>query len=104
MEMVGNEFEKEMDVIDGGYILFDLDQKGVSKKTGMETLEKVTGIKASECVAFGDSDNDLTMVEYAGLGIAMGNGYDTVKAAADYITDAAADDGIIKALIKYKIL
>ena len=34
----------------------------------------------------------------------MGNGYDTVKAAADYITDAAADDGIIKALIKYKIL
>jgi len=45
MEMVQAEFEKEIDVIDGGYILFDLDQKGVSKKTGMEMLEKVTGIK-----------------------------------------------------------
>lgn len=104
MEMVRNEFEEEMDVIDGGFILFDLDQKGISKKTGMEMLEKVTGITAQQCVAFGDSDNDLKMIEYAGLGIAMGNGYDTVKSIADYITDTAQNDGIMKALIKFKIL
>ncbi|MGI6607924.1 MAG: HAD family hydrolase [Erysipelotrichaceae bacterium] len=104
IEMFRNEFSEKMDVIDGGYILFDLNQKGISKKTGMEMLEKVTGIKAEQCVAFGDSDNDLEMIEYAGLGIAMGNGYDTVKKAADYITDTAADDGIIKALRKFNIL
>ncbi len=104
MYMVKKEFELEMDVIDGGYILFDLDQKGISKKTGMETLEKVTGIKAKECVAFGDSDNDLKMIEYAGLGIAMGNGYDSVKAVADYVTDTAENDGIMKALRKFNIL
>jgi len=104
MEMVRKEFEEEMDVIDGSYILFDLDQKGISKKTGMEMLEKLTGIKARQCVAFGDSDNDLTMVEYAGLGIAMGNGYDTVKKIADYVTDTAENDGIIKALRKFNII
>ncbi|NMA16972.1 MAG: HAD family hydrolase [Erysipelotrichia bacterium] len=104
MKKVQVEFEKEIDVIDGGYILFDLDQKGVSKKTGMEMLEKITGIKAEQCVAFGDSDNDLKMIEYAGIGVAMGNGYDTIKAIADYVTDSAANDGIIKALRKFKIL
>ncbi len=104
MEMVRKEFEAEMDVIDGGYVLFDLDQKGISKKTGMKMLEKITGITAEQCIAFGDSDNDLTMVQYAGLGIAMGNGYDTVKAVADYVTDTAEEDGIMKALQKFKVL
>jgi len=49
-------------------------------------------------MAFGDGFNDLSMLEYAGIGIAMGNAVDEVKAIADFITVSNDEDGIAIAL------
>ena len=49
-------------------------------------------------MAFGDGENDIPMIRFAGIGVAMGNGGEKVKAAADYVTDSVDNDGIEKAL------
>lgn len=72
--------------------------------TGIESILKYYGIKREEIMAFGDGENDIEMLQYAKIGIAMGNADNDVKKAADYITDHIDEDGIYKALQYYKIL
>ena len=55
-------------------------------------------MKREDLMAFGDGFNDLSMLEYAGIGIAMGNAVDEVKAIADFITVSNDEDGIAIAL------
>ena len=55
-------------------------------------------------MAFGDGGNDMSMLRHAGVGIAMGNAEDKVKAVADYVTDTVDADGIYKALKKLGVL
>jgi hydroxymethylpyrimidine pyrophosphatase-like HAD family hydrolase len=55
------------------------------------------GIRQEEMIAFGDGENDMEMLQFAGIGIAMGNAEKEVKAVADYVTDDIDDDGIWKA-------
>ena len=52
-------------------------------------------------MAIGDQNNDIEMIETAGVGVAMGNGTDEIKAIADYITDSVENDGFIKAVDKF---
>ena len=52
-------------------------------------------------IAFGDAQNDSTMVQYAGIGVAMGNATEELKAAADYVTASNDEDGIAKALYHF---
>ena len=52
-------------------------------------------------IAVGDQTNDLPMIEYAGLGVAMGNAVDAVKAVAGYITDTNENDGVAKVIEKF---
>ena len=54
------------------------------------------GISPQEAIAFGDGENDLSMFEAVGTGVAMGNAWDTVKERADYVTTSVDDDGIWK--------
>ncbi len=61
-------------------------------------------VEAEDVVAFGDSENDIEMLDYVGMGVCMGDGKDTVKAHADYITAATYDDGIWKGLQHLGIL
>ena len=70
----------------------------VSKAIAMEKLGALYHIKREEMVAMGDGLNDLSMIEYAGLGIAMGNAEPAIKAAAGYITDTNDADGVKKAI------
>ena len=56
------------------------------------------------CMAFGDGDNDITMLRYAGIGVAMGNADAAVKAAADYVTTGTDASGIAKALRHFGML
>lgn len=52
------------------------------------------GITEQEIIAFGDAENDLDMIEFAGIGVAMGNAKDEVKAVADYVTTDVDENGI----------
>ena len=52
-------------------------------------------------MAIGDQNNDIEMIETAGIGVAMGNGTEQIKAKADYITDSVYNDGFVKAVDKF---
>ncbi len=64
----------------------DIVNEGLSKSLGAAKILESLGIKREECMAFGDGGNDIPIIEYAGIGVAMGNATDNVKAAADYVT------------------
>ena len=70
----------------------------------MDIFASYYGIDMSETVAFGDGGNDIPMLRKAGIGIAMGNASETVKAAAGYVTDSVDDNGIYNALKHLKVI
>lgn len=74
---------------------------GIDKARSMERLAKHMRIDRNQIIAFGDGYNDLTMIEYAGVGIAMGNAVDELKKKADGITASNDEDGIALALEEY---
>ncbi|MCE9656183.1 sugar-phosphatase [Clostridium celatum] len=75
--------------------------KEVNKGTGVELLAKYLGVKREEIMTFGDAENDLAMIEYAGMGVAMANAFEEVKEVANYITDSNEEDGVAKAIEKF---
>jgi hydroxymethylpyrimidine pyrophosphatase-like HAD family hydrolase len=74
-----------------------VDQK-VSKAIALEKMGEFYSIRREEMIAIGDGFNDLPMIEYAGLGVAMGNAPEEVKDAADYITRSNDEDGVAKVI------
>ena len=82
----------------------DIIPKQGGKITGIRIYLDRNGIDRSQTMAFGDGENDIEMLEYVGIGIAMGNGSDAVKAAADYITDTVENNGIEKALKHFGLI
>ncbi|WP_443770432.1 Cof-type HAD-IIB family hydrolase [Anaerostipes sp.] len=69
-----------------------------SKSDAVHMLEETFDVTKQEIIAFGDNFNDIDMIMYAGLGVAMGNGTDEVKKAADYITEKNDQEGLRKVL------
>lgn len=69
-----------------------------SKAHGMEAICKHYGIRQEETIAFGDGGNDIEMLEWAGIGVAMGNADDSVKAHADHVTTDVDHEGIETAI------
>ncbi|MBR5617091.1 MAG: Cof-type HAD-IIB family hydrolase [Oscillospiraceae bacterium] len=82
----------------------DIIAGGGGKMSGIKRYLELAGIKREEIIAFGDAENDLEMLQFAGIGVAMGNGAEEVKAAADYVTADIDDDGIEKALKHFGLL
>lgn len=74
------------------------------KPVGMQKILDYYGIDQKDTIAFGDGGNDMTMLEFAGVGVAMGNANDEVKSHADYVTDTSENDGILKAFQHFGIL
>ena len=68
-----------------------------------EYLDRL-GISVRETMAFGDGHNDIEMLRFAGIGVAMGNASDEVKGAADYVTDSVDEDGIALALQHFGLI
>lgn len=74
----------------------------VSKAKAMKTIGKIYNIKREEMIAIGDGYNDLPMIEYAGLGVAMANAPEGVKQKSDYITQHSNNcDGIAEVIKKF---
>lgn len=74
---------------------------GITKATGVDELARPLGIPAEEVVAFGDMPNDVPMLRWAGLGVAMGNAHPDAAAAADEITMPNTDDGLARVLERW---
>lgn len=76
-------------------------KKGYSKVKGMKVLESFFGIDKAHIMAVGDSANDAEMIEYAGIGVAMGNADVALKKAADWVTDTVDNSGVARAIEKF---
>ena len=74
--------------------IIEIIKSGLSKAVGIEHVSKSLNIPKDRIIAFGDEDNDLEMIQYAGTGVAMGNAISTLKKVADEITDTNEQDGI----------
>lgn len=68
---------------------------GVDKGVGLARLADLVDIPLSKTIACGDADNDIAMLEAAGVGVAVANANDATKAQADYCAAATCDDGVI---------
>ena len=92
-------------ILDPGYGFGkDIIAGGGGKMAGIKRYLDIIGIKPEETIAFGDAENDLDMIRFAGIGVAMGNAEESVKAVADYVTADIDDDGIEKALKHYNLI
>ncbi len=81
-----------------GAIYLEVLAKGVSKYTAMRRIQRYYGVEARQIAAFGDHYVDLEMLRHAGLGVAMGNAPEEVKAAAAMVTASNDEEGVYIAL------
>lgn len=84
--------------------VFEIVPKGYSKAKGIRWICDYLHIPPEDTYAFGDSVNDLEMLSYVEHGIAMGNGTDAAKEAADYITSDIWEDGIMRGLKHFSLI
>jgi Cof subfamily protein (haloacid dehalogenase superfamily) len=84
------------------YFLEFLD-KSVNKGAGVSAVAKQLGFKREEVICVGDAGNDLAMIRFAGLGVAMGNAFDEIKSEADYITYTNEEDGVAHVIEKFML-
>lgn len=82
--------------------VIEIVRHGLNKAVGISHVAKWMDIPRERIIAFGDEDNDLEMIEYAGVGVAMSNGIDSLKNIADEITLSNNEDGIA-ALLKERL-
>lgn len=81
--------------------IFEMLPFGTNKAAALKELAEKLGIEREEIMTIGDGNNDVEMLEFAGIGIAMGNGTESAKKAANYVTDTNENHGVAKAIEKY---
>lgn len=90
-----------MDVYRSEPYFLEILPKGVDKAKALERLLDMLDSSREELMACGDGFNDLTMIRYAGLGVAMANARDEVKESADYVTCSNDEDGVAAAIERF---
>ena len=96
-EMIGM-FGDEMSIYRSEPFFLELMPVNIDKAKSLQRLLDHTGHTREEMMACGDGFNDLSMIEFAGMGVAMANAQDVVKQASDYITLSNEEDGVAHAV------
>ena len=94
-------FEDELSFVQSAPWFYEATVKGVSKSSSLARVCERLGIARSEVMAFGDAQNDMSMLDFAGHGVAMGNACPELKEMADEITLSHNDDGIAASLTRH---
>ena len=82
----------------GGYNNLEFTRADANKGVGLRKLAEILGVNPDATMAIGATENDLAIIEAAGIGVAMGNATDAVKARADYVTTTNTKDGVAAAI------
>lgn len=98
---IPEELFEEYNIIRTVDFMLEFMKKGCNKATGIEKLANHLGIKKEEIIAIGDASNDKEMIEYAGLGVAMGNAEDEIKVIANFVTKSNEEDGVAFVIEKF---
>ncbi len=96
-----NLFDGKLNVFFSEPYFMEITPLGIEKASALAALAERLGIKQDEIIACGDGLNDIPMLEYAGLSIAMGNAYDETKAVADYVVSSNENDGVADAIKRF---
>lgn len=91
----------QLNVMRSKPFFLEFTEDGVNKGTSLNHLIQTLGIERSEVIAMGDGYNDVAMIEFAGLGVAMGNAPEEIKQLADYVTDTNMNDGVAKVVEEF---
>lgn len=91
----------DVDCMSSNFDNFEVVRKGVSKGEALKRLCEIKGIKPEEVIAIGDNENDLSMFEFAGTSVAMGNASERIKFCADFVTLSNVENGVAHAIYKY---
>ena len=94
-------FEDELSFVQSAPWFYEATVKGVSKSSSLARVCERLGIERSEVMAFGDAQNDMSMLDFAGRGVAMGNACPELKEMADEITLSNNEDGIAASLTRH---
>lgn len=103
-ETFRRKYEDRFEFITRDSDFYELVPLGFSKASGMEFIENYLNISHEHTIAIGDSMNDMSMLSYAGISIAMGNSHPYLLDKVTYVTADIYDDGIYKALKHYQII
>ena len=92
------DWENRFNIVKSAPYFLDFNPLEANKGDSLRNLAEVLAIKQEEIMAFGDQENDLPMIEWAGMGVAMGNAVLSVKEAANYVTATNDEEGICQAV------
>lgn len=95
------ELGDEFSVMRSKPFFLEFTDKGITKGTSIEKLIQEVGVKREEIIAVGDSYNDQEMIEFAGLGVAMGNAPEDIKEVADFVTDTNVNHGVAQVVEEF---
>jgi hypothetical protein len=94
-------FKGRLNIFQSEPFFIEIVPLGIDKAQSLDYLLSTLGLTGDELVACGDGGNDITMIDYAGMGVAMENACDAVKKVADYVTASCDEDGVAKAIEKF---
>ena len=99
LDFLPNSITQSLSLDDG-----EIMKKGITKAEGIKKLINYAGYEQKDVIAFGDGYNDIEMIEFAAIGVAMGNGVEQLKESADIVADRLENDGIVKILKQLKLI
>lgn len=94
-------FDSELEITTSKPEYLEFTHKDATKGNALEYLANLKGIERERVIAIGDSYNDISMLQYAGLAVAMGNAPEDVKRHADYVTGTNDEDGVAQAIHRF---
>lgn len=100
-EELGGKFGQYCNAVSSKPIYLEIFHEDVSKGQTLHQLANILDIGMHNIVAVGDGNNDITMIQEAGIGVAVANATDRLKAAADDITKSNNDEGVVAVVEKY---
>ena len=101
IEKLPKEVYEKFTVVRSAPFFLEFINKKVNKGFGVELLAKSLGIKQEEVICMGDAGNDIHMIQYAGLGVAMGNAFPEIKEVANYVTKTNEEHGVAHVINKF---
>lgn len=88
----------QIEVVCGGFNNFEISKAGVTKSEGLKELCALLDVPVEQTMAIGDSENDYSIINAAGIGVAMSNASEDILSIADYITTSNEEDGVGEAI------
>lgn len=99
--MLQEKFEGILSIYRSEPFFIEIMPKNIDKASSLNRMLETVGLKKEDVICCGDGYNDVTMVAYAGIGVAMANAKEEVKAVADYITKSNDEDGLVEVIDKF---